>query len=826
MTQSTAHSPQSEYFIVGVGASAGGLEAIEIFFDNLPDDTGAAYVIVQHLSPDFKSLMDQLLARHTKMQIHRAEEGMSVEPNNIYLIPPRKNMRVEGRALRLSEQSKDRTPPLPIDIFLTSLAEDVAERAIGVILSGTGSDGSSGVRAIKEAGGVVIVQDPESAKFDGMPQAAIHTGAADLILSPKAMGPKIASYIATPSLPLEEEEFISTEPMRNILQLLKKRHNVDFSVYKEKTIHRRILRRMTLMQCETLDEFFHTLRENAGQVDYLYEDLLIGVTEFFRDTDAFQLIEEHLDHIVNLADEHQIRIWCPGSSTGEEPYSIAMLLEEYRQRTGRAIQYKIFATDVDPHAIARAGEGIYSASVVAKLGPERLNRFFDRQADDYRVGRLIRDHVVFAHHNIFKDPPFTRIHLVTCRNMLIYMKPEVQADILRFLHFALVPKGILMLGPSETPGDIANEFTLLNQRWKLYRKKRDTRLPLSLDMTRPQQRPTATPFQAKSTLRSHQDFDRICSAFISEFVPTAMLTDENGNLLHTFGDARRVLLMPQGRASLQLLDLLGNRARTAVATAMHSSHKTGSPVRYEHVPLEMDDGLHEAKITVRHLPPSDEASSTGLFLVLFGNPEAVTEMSDEPETYDRGSSSRIAHLEQELQHTKENLQATIEELETANEELQSTNEELLASNEELQSTNEELHSVNEELYTVNAEHQRKITELSELTEDVENLLSSIEVGTIFLDEELRIRKFTPQAEAMASLMPSDIGRPLSHLSHGLEDIDLVQIAEQVARSGQRIEQPVSDKQGTQRLLRVLPYRSDAGHGGVLVTLIDLTALDI
>jgi two-component system CheB/CheR fusion protein len=259
---------------------------------------------------------------------------------------------------------------------------------------------------------------------------------------------------------------------------------------------------------------------------------------------------------------------------------------------------------------------------------------------------------------------------------------------------------------------------------------------------------------------------------------------------------------------------------------MHSSHKTGSPVRYEHVPLEMDDGLHEAKITVRHLPPSDEASSTGLFLVLFGNPEAVTEMSDEPETYDRGSSSRIAHLEQELQHTKENLQATIEELETANEELQSTNEELLASNEELQSTNEELHSVNEELYTVNAEHQRKITELSELTEDVENLLSSIEVGTIFLDEELRIRKFTPQAEAMASLMPSDIGRPLSHLSHGLEDIDLVQIAEQVARSGQRIEQPVSDKQGTQRLLRVLPYRSDAGHGGVLVTLIDLTALDI
>ena len=823
----TPHVPTPEagtFFVVGIGASAGGLEAIESFFDHLPDRTGAAYIVIQHLSPDFKSLMDQLLARHTSMQIHRAEDGMKVEPDNVYLIPPRKNMRIEQQCLRLTEQSKDRTPPLPIDIFLTSLAQESAERSIAVVLSGTGSDGSTGVRAIKEAGGIVLVQDTASAKFDGMPAAAVNTGAADLVLTPQQMGPKIANYISSPSIPLAEEEFISTEPMRNILQLLKKRHNVDFAAYKEKTIHRRIRRRMTLLQCETLEEFFLLLRDAPVQVDFLYEDLLIGVTEFFRDPEAFDLIAQNLEEIVALAEDHNLRIWCPGSSSGEEPYSIAMLLEEYRSETGIPLKYKIFATDVDQGSIARASEGVYSASVTSKLGRDRLNRFFERQGDEYRVSRQIRDHVVFAHHNLFKDPPFTRIHLVTCRNMLIYIQPEVQADILRFLHFSLVPKGLLMLGPSETPGELGDEFQQLSQRWKLYRKKRNTRMPLTLDMTRPKKAPGVHATPMRPATRLHQDFDRICGAFIDEFVPAAMLTDESGALLHTFGNARKVLQMPQGRASLQLLDLLGAEARTAVSTAMHGARKNGAPVTYEHVPTESESGPTETTITVRHLPESDDGAQPPLFLVLFGDPRASLREQSDTQLFDQESSGRIAQLEQELQHSKENLQATIEELETANEELQSTNEELLASNEELQSTNEELHSVNEELYTVNAEHQRKISELTELSEDMENLLSSIDVGTIFLDGELRIRKFTPQAESMVSLMPTDIGRPLAHLSHGLEGVDLVALAKQVGDTQERIEQPVTDSAGRSCLLRVLPYVSEGPNPGVLVTLIDLAGV--
>lgn len=809
----------SRPYVVGIGASAGGLEAIEAFFDKIPPGSGAAYVVVQHLSPDFKSLMDQLLARHTSLTILRAEESMPVEADHIYLIPPRTYMRIHEGRLTLTEQEKDRSVPLPIDIFFKSLAEDAGDRAIGVILSGTGSDGSRGVSAIKAAGGVVLVQDVGSAKFDGMPVAAAATGSADIVAPPWDMARVIIGYIETPSMPLSPSTPRSTaEPLIDIVNAVKKAKNIDFSQYKERTLLRRIARRVGILQLQSLEEYRNLLLDSRSELEYLVQDLLIGVTEFFRDEDTFRRLEGEIPKIATLAGTGQLRIWVAGCSSGEEAYSIALLLEEHRRRTGHSLDFKIFATDVNERAIARASEGTFPLGACSNMTPDMVDRYFDRSSDGIRIRREVRNNVVFAHHNLVKDPPFTRIHLVTCRNLLIYIKPEVQERILHNLHFSLVHNGVLFLGPSESTQDIASEFDEIDSKHKLFRKRRDVRLAVVHDhQIAP--RPTIQPPKRRVAPHGYLDFDRVCSAFVSEFVPTCLILDDDGTIVHSFGDLGHLLSVKSGRASLNALQMVERDVRAAISTAMHRARSSGEPVTYEQVHLTAGRDGQVADITVKYLLPNSE-DEMPLHLVMVGQPEVATGDSKRLDATTE-SSDHIDRLENELQHTKENLQATIEELETTNEELQSTNEEMLASNEELQSTNEELHSVNEELYTVNAEHQKKIEELTEVSGDMENLLRSTEIGTVFVDEELRIRKYTPQAADFVNLVESDIGRPIGHLSSSLSGVNLESMAKSVIEAGIREELRARDTSGQYRLVRVLPYRGPGQNQGAVITLIDI-----
>lgn len=815
---------RNDLHLVGIGASAGGLEAIEIFFRNIPAKTGAAFFVVQHLSPDFESLMDQLLARHTPLPIQIAEEGLVAEADRIYLIPPRTYMRIRDGQLRLSRQEKDRTVPLPIDIFFRSLAEDAGERTVGVILSGTGSDGTRGVQEIKAAGGVVMVQDIATAKFDGMPIAAIATGVADVVASPNKMGETLVAYLKSPATSyIDGSSSVSLEPLREIVEIIRAETGIDFSHYKAGTLQRRLNRRLGIVQIEDVAGYRHLIRESSEERNRLVQDLLIGVTEFFRDPFAFARLEEEIPHLVQLAGDDPLRVWVAGCSTGEEAYSIAMQLEEYRRRVDSQFEYKIFATDVNQVAIARASEGNFSAGIAETMSNQRLEDFFDATTGGYRIRRAIRDRVVFAQHNLIKDPPFTRIHLISCRNMLIYIQPEGQSRVLHNFHFALVPKGVLFLGPSEGPMDLKEEFLELDSKHKILKKRRDVRLSAGGEGG---PNPSSINLRLRNAIapvRTYLDFDRIAGSFLSEFVPTCLVLEEDGTIVHTFGDARHLLTLPVGRATLNAIDMMSQEARTCVTTSMSKSRTSGGEaVRYENVCIRQDDLQTRADLTVKYLAPSRDGDPA-LFLLMVGDPVKVPAPATLQLNSDAESASRLDLMDQELQHTRDNLQSAIEELQTTNEELQSTNEELLASNEELQSTNEELHSVNEELYTVNTEHQKKIEELTEMTSDMENLLRSIEIATVFLDRGLRIRKFTAKAGEVVRLRDSDIGRPIGHLACTLKDVDLDEIANTVVKSAEPIEVTAKDGEGLPHLVRVLPYIQDGLTQGAVITIIDLRA---
>lgn len=817
---STVREPGSrDSFIVGVGASAGGLEALESFFDSIPGDINAGFVVVQHLSPDFKSFMDQLLARHTTLKILAAKEGMDVRPGHIYLIPPRTDLRIVNKKLRLSSQTKDRTPPHPIDVFLHSLAVDSSEWGVAVILSGTGSDGSQGARAVKGAGGVVMVQEPGTAQFDGMPIAAMATGAADVIDAPAELGRRLAQYVESPSDSLAETPATGAGPFLDILAHLSREFGVEFAKYRENTIRRRLTRRMGILQINDLGEFRQLVTQNREEAEHLFQDLLIGVTEFFRDRDAFKRLDLALGDLIHKFGKTQLRVWIAACSTGEEAYSIAILLEESRQRTGLPNDYKIFATDLDGQALRRAGEGLFPFGIDSNVDAERLGRFFQRTSEGYKIARHIRDRIVFAAHNVLRDPPFTRIHLAACRNLLIYFKSDAQVQTLQAMHFSLVQGGYLMLGQSESLGTLGREFAEVDASARIFSKVRDVRLTTA----------TGRVTLARSQLekrgraaRTVSDYEQLVSSLVQELGAACLVLNDEGVIKHAFGNADTFLSIPHGRATFQLQQMINAEARTPISTGMLRARKGGEDVVYDRVRFRRDDAELDVRVVIKFLPAIN-ASESGSYVLLLGESALST-----PSNYDAVDADVDAHiqsLELDLQHTKENLQATIEELETTNEELQSTNEELVASNEELQSTNEELHSVNEELFTVNAEHQNKIAELTESTNDMANLLTSTGIGTIFLDRELVIRRYTPQAEDVIALVSSDVGRPIDHLAHKLDGIDLVGICRDVIADGEARETEASDLSGVPRLLRVYPYNApdmEDGISGVVITFVDLS----
>lgn len=830
--------PGQPTYVVGIGASAGGLEALERFFDHMPPDTGLAFVVVPHLSPDFKSLMGELLSKRTRMPVRQVADGMRVEPNTISVIPPRKNMIIAAGRLMLTDIEPPHGLNLPIDIFFRSLADDLNDRAIGVILSGTGSDGTRGIRAIKEAGGIVMVQDDTTAKFDGMPRSAIATGLADHVLPPEQMPQQLLNFTKYPQGMEAASPVVlarGDDKLSEIFNLLRNRHGLDFSQYKPAMVARRIERRMIIHQTQDLDQYLVLLRESVDELKKLYTELLIHVTAFFRDGDAFG----HLDTAVvrklveQAAPDETIRVWVPACSTGEEAYSLAMLFQEAQQRLEKRVDVKIFATDVDEGAIEQAGRGVFPASIASDLTRERLENFFIKYGDTYQFSPQLRKSVIFAPHNVAKDPPFTRLDLIACRNLLIYLQPELQKKVLSMFHFALNPRGFLFLGASETVGELVGDFETIDMKWRIYQKSRPTRLTLDtrsamLGAARTLSGPVDLTPQFRSTPNDSL-LSRAYESLITDYAPPCLLVNEQHELLYVFGDASRILRVPSGKPNQDVLRMVCDDLAVVLATAMHKALADGGEVTYQNVQFREDQLSRRVDLRVKTLPKRryDDKSAEKLLLVL------IKERPDDDVAAPRGevldaagiSTQRITDIEQELRQTRENLQATIEELETSNEELQATNEELVAANEELQSTNEELQSVNEELFTVNAEYQKKIAELTEANNDIDNLFRITDIGKIFLDREGRVRRFTPAATATVNLLEHDIGRPIDHISHNLIDVDLPGLVRQVLRDGEPIIREVRTKGGQWLLMRVLPYRVETRSGeGVIFTFVDVSEL--
>ncbi|SFJ05009.1 CheR family methyltransferase [Planctomicrobium piriforme] len=830
------HTEHCDFYVAGVGASAGGLEALEEFFRHLPEVTGAAYVVIQHLSPDFESHMPELLGRYTKIPIHLAAEGMEVHPDNIYLIPPKKELIIQEGRLRLTDKDPKSSFTLPIDRFFRSLAQEAGRFSIGIILSGSGSDGSRGIQEIHEAGGLVLVQSEETSKFAGMPQSAISTKVADVILPPQSMPAVLTHYIeyalSREQLAEQHVEISADGGVQQILRLLRDQFDLDFNFYKPQTVLRRIQRRVAILKYADIDEYARELAQNPDLVGELYRDLLIGVTRFFRDKEAFDVLENQV--IPNLVEEakkgEEIRCWVAGCATGEEVYSIAMLLHEALEQANQPVSVKIFATDVHPDSLEFASRGVYPDTAVEDVSAIRKQRYFHKRRDGYHIVQAIRQMVVFATHNVLTDAPFTRMDLVTCRNLLIYFQPAGQKTALSLFHFGLKPSGFLFLGASETIGGLSDDFENIDKRWKIYRKRSSSHLTPPYRRVGPSN-PTTTstrhlsptahlPRRGVGENKLFTAYDRL----LSRYLPVAFLIDEHGVLLHTFGDGGRFLRVPTGRHSAQLVEMVHDELRPIVSGAIQQSVREGKPGMYSG--LKLASGKAQTTYRLKVDPLVDSSGRFEHMLVAL-EAEAKPEESTGPATaapLTVTSYDRLLTLEKELRSTQDNLQATIEELETSNEELQATNEEMVASNEELQSTNEELHSVNEELYTVNAEYQKKIVELQEVNEDLDNLVSNSELAVLFLDTDMSIRKFTPQMAQVFHLVNRDIGRPILSFAHQISNTDLRADLQRAIDDNTTVERQVADRFGTPYLLRIVPYRSSVKSSGLVMTLVDISAL--
>jgi two-component system CheB/CheR fusion protein len=845
-TEAPIHAAAGDFPIVAIGASAGGLDSLERVFANLPTDTGMAFVVLQHLSPDFKSLMDELLSRRTAMPIRQADHDMALEPNTVYLLPPMKEMIIRGRRLLLNDRDPRLGLTLPIDMFFRSLAQDAGERAVAVVLSGSGSDGSRGVTEIKKAGGTVICESPDTAQFNGMPLSAIRTTMVDQVLPPEEIALALAE-LGKPEIhraPLDRGSD-GDRGVDAIMRLLRDEYAIDFSHYKASTVTRRIERRLALNRSLDIDMYVEQLRSDPNELSSLYEDLLIGVTRFFRDDSSFETLEHRIipDIVERATADEQVRVWVPGCATGQEAYSIAILLHERFHARRRAVNLKILATDVHKASLEVASAGLYSEEQVAGISQERLERFFTLRPEGYQVSSAIRETIVFAPHNLIRDAPFTKMDLITCRNLLIYFQPHAQKTVLTLFHFSLKPGGYLFLGSSESPGGLLDEFDTIDDHAKIFRKRRDIRLPRDLRLplprggTAPRVLPAAIPRNNGVNPQLLAAYDRL----LNRFMPPSFLVDEHGLLVDTFGGAESLLHVKARRPSQNVLDMVSDELRTAISGALHRVRLEVESVRYPAVSIGgnghrmslVAEPLRDQHGAVTHILISlDGGVSTARPLIppyADVPPDPVSEVAT---TSDGGGPSRdqLRALEEELAYTKERLQSAVQEHETANEELQATNEELIAANEELQSTNEELHSVNEEMYTVNAEYQKRNVELQELNDDIEHLLNGTEVATMFLDRQLCIRKFTPRIAEVIRVIPQDLGRPLHTFTHDLAYPTLMADVERVLRDGVAIEAQTWDKRQRCLILRILPYRGrmkdpkDAPDG-VVLTLTDISTFE-
>jgi len=824
-----------DFFVVGIGASAGGLRALEEFFANMPADSGAAYVVVQHLSPDFKSLMKELLGRTTRMEIYRVEDGMEIKPNCVYLIPPGQNLEVRNRRLQLQRQDRERPGPnFPIDIFLQSLGEDAGDRAIAVVLSGTGSDGSEGLRMLNESGGIGMVQDPATAEFDGIPHSAIATRIVDSIGSPQELAEVIYDFVKAPANEERNNEprsklALDSFRLGQITNILNRHQHINFTHYKPSTLSRRIHRRCLITGYHDIDDYIGRLQIERKEREILCQDLLISVTKFFRDLGAWEYLETNVipPIIEKIEWGGELRCWVSACATGEEAYTLAILIDEAIADSDKQIKVKIFATDIDRIALEKAAIGIYPESIAKDLNPERLERYFIRQEQSFQVSKELREKLIFAPHDLTKDANFTRMHLITCRNVLIYMQPQLQQQVLRNFHFSLVPKGVLLLGEAEAVAYFEDELVPVEKKHKIYQKARDSRLPLPVRGVENFSKHFLSQPPVKQAPRSTKEpmLEAALNNLLGQQKATCLLVDKNNLVVYMFEDLAKVLKFPTGNPTTEAIKLVIPPLQLPLNTALRRAQKERNAVAYTGIKVE--EGEKERVLSLK-VGYEQASKSAGDFLMVTISEDAGVEAVIETKHFEADSevSHRMLDLEYELQQSRENLQATIEELETTNEEQQATNEELIASNEELQSTNEELHSVNEELFTVNAEYQSKIQELTELNTDVDNLLQSTYIGVVFLDKDLKIRKFTPAATAAINLVDADIGRPIEHITNNIDFAEFMEMLDSVLNHGKPKQKEVKlNSTGKHLLMRVYPYwQGEECCDGVVLTFVDVNEI--
>jgi two-component system, chemotaxis family, CheB/CheR fusion protein len=833
--------------VVGVGASAGGLEAFSQLLTSLPNDLGMAFVLVPHLDPMHESAMTELLARQTKMTVLTVQDGMRVQPNRVYVIPPNMNMIISDSVLRLSTRKRGEHA-MPIDAFFRSLAEAHRSNAIGIVLSGTASDGSVGVTAIKGEGGITFAQDSTSAKYDGMPTNAIATGCIDFILPPSGIAAELVNIRRHPYMLQPGDAAIEVLPeesdseLSQLFRILKQASKVDFSEYKPATVRRRILRRMALKKIEDLKDYVRYLREHRPEADALYQDILINVTSFFRNPEAFDALKEvaYPQIFRNRAPNDTIRVWVPGCSTGEEAYSHAICLVEYLTDVRADVSLQVFGTDLSETAVQKARAGIFKESIAADVSPTRLRRFFNKVEEGYQISKSIRDVCIFARQNVFSDPPFSKMDVVSCRNLLIYLGPSLQRRVIPIFHYALKPNGYLMVGNTEgLVGNGTDLFDMVDKKNRIYIRKA-VPSPVSFGFSVEQfesvggSMPAREPMEAEMQRLPENLQKEAERLLLARYSPPAVVVNEKLDILQTRGHTGRYLELSPGKASLNLLRMARPGLLFDLQKTVEAARKGGAPVSRERLQVENNGGLESINLEV--VPFHVAQSSEPMFLIVFNEGGNSGEKAPAPKARqtkrtpesESAKDRQIQQLKQELAATKEYLQSIIEEREATNEELQSANEEIQSANEELQSTNEELQtskeeleSANEELNTVNEEMQHRNQQLSQMTNDLTNLLNSVNMPIVMLGPDLSVRRFTLQAEKALGLSAIDVGRPIGNVKLRLEIRDLERRALDVIHDIIPQQLTVKDDHGATHMVRITPYRTSENKiEGVVLTMPD------
>lgn len=831
-------NPKDKFPVVGIGSSAGGLEALKQIFTNMPSDTGMGFVLIQHLDPSHESTMAEILEKYTDMEVLVIQDDMPVKPNKVYVIPPNKEVGIINGVLNLIKPVEPHGFRRPIDLFFQALGDDQEDNAIGVILSGFGSDGTNGLASIKSGGGMVIAQDPASSISDGMPSSAIATDLVDYVVSPEKIPAYLISYVKRvkkrPPVKIIKPDEETLDSRRKILSLVKIRTGHNFSFYKESTINRRIGRRMTVLQIDDLSDYLEYIQKNPHEANVLFKDFLINVTSFFRDPESFEYFKKNItsELLEKKTDSDTLRVWVPGCSTGEEVYSIAIIIQEYMENAEKMFDVQIFGTDIDENAIERARNGSYPSTISSEVAPERLKKFFSKNEDGYRINRDIREMVVFAPHDLLKDPPFINLDIISCRNVLIYMNKDAQKKLLSIFNYGLKQEGILFLGPSESISPVMDSFKTLDSKWKIYENISKPRLNKDLTKYPHSELPygsSGVEIIEKDEKSGPEMTKMVEKILIKKYVPSSVVINKQGKIVFIYGRVGKYLEPAQGAASLNILDMVREGIKFELNSAIHSAVSKGEEVEYKNLEVKTNGDFQPINLKVK--PINKPESMKGLLIVIFEDVKSLEDVG-KPENLPKTGpkkNERIMDLEAELNVIKKRLQATIEQRETSNEELKSANEELQSMNEELQSTNEELEtskeelqSLNEELLTVNSELQNKVAEMAEINDDMNNLLNSTEIATIFVDKDIKIKRFTKEATNLINLIPYDIGRPLKDIASNLEYNKLIEDVQDVIKRVIYKEKEVHTKDGKWYLARIVPYKTYENIiDGAVVTFVDI-----